>query len=211
MCDDPMYLRQMIIYTHLNPFHASLCTQLHEYPWTSHESYRDFSQGKEDAAINTERGLRAFAADSYDPVGMFSNYMRFIEYWTRRKALSLSEKIMFSPEELELAPIAPAGDAQYWNEYGDVGAAIPPRIKPDVRDRAISALRSIADDVSLEQLRCAGRSRELCAFRRQVIAILWANDYRNGAIARCVNVSPAHVSNVAAAMRAAQRAARIGI
>ena len=202
ICDDPMYLRQMITYTHLNPIRAGLCEAQRPFVWTSHSDYSEFVFAQTDGPIDVAHALRMFATTDLDDVPrMYANYMRFVEFWMRRPRLTLAEKLIYTDEERQLAPLAPAGDAFYWKMYGDVAPPNAQCVLPDIRDRAMSALRGIADDVSLQQVRSAGRIAKLSRIRRELIAILYACGYRNRAIARCLNVSPPLVSNVAADLR----------
>jgi putative transposase len=199
LCDHPAYVRQAIIYTHLNPCYARMCAHPDVYPWSSHLVYREPLRTK---AVDARHALRFFgSADCSDP-DCWTNYCAFLEYWLKRDRLPLGAMHIYRDDELALAPTALAGDAFWTTEYGDV-AQPPPRITQliDIRDRAAYVLRRLAMGISLADLRAAGRVRALCFYRRNVIATLYADGYANGAIARCLNVSHAHVSAVAAGLR----------
>lgn len=206
LCHDAAYLRQAIIYTHLNPFYAGLCHQPRDYQWTSHQPYEDRSLlhlSRERVAV--EHGLRLFASTTFDDSAIRADYMRFVTFWMQRERLPLGAKYVISDLETSSAPRAPGGDMFWVAEYGDVVAepSSCARGYGDLRDRAIAVLRKLADDLSLEQLRHCGRSKPASRVRRELIATLLIAGYRNGAIARCLNVSNALVSSVGAAIRMA--------
>ena len=203
ICEDPQYLRQIIVYTHLNPCRAGLCKHPDDYPWISHACYtaRNLSSSHL-TAVRGDYGRRFFAADADDAADARANYDRFVEYWLRRGKLSLSHLCIIPDEDLPFAPHAPMGDSFWMREFGDV--VRPPTsysLMVDVQDRAITALRALAPALSLSDLRCAGQSRPLVAIRRQLMAVLLAGGYRNGAISRCLNVSTSTVSVVAKELR----------
>ncbi|MGQ0562950.1 MAG: hypothetical protein ACT443_13885 [Gemmatimonadota bacterium] len=68
-------------------------------------------------------------------------------------------------------------------------------------------LKKLAPDCSLDMLRNAGRIRALSLLRRELIAVLLIEGYRGSAIARCLYVSQALVSDVARQIRGRIRAA----
>ncbi|MGQ0815070.1 MAG: transposase [Gemmatimonadota bacterium] len=204
MIDDARYLRQVIIYTHLNAYYAGLCNDPDEYKWSSHGAYTGLAGvAAWSMHVWADHGLRLFSSSPPGAASLRNDYMRFIRYWMRRPKLPLGAKYMFTAEQLPTVPLAEAGDAFFASEYGEIVSALPVPIPVtvDVRDRALTALRAVAPDLTLEEVRGAGRIKELNRVRKHVIAILLTSRCRNGAIARCLNVSTSHVSDVAAAIR----------
>jgi hypothetical protein len=129
--------------------------------------------------------------------------MRFIRYWMGRPKLPLGARYLFTAEEVAYAPLAEEGDAFWASEYGDAVSAVPNLVPTnvDIRDRALVALNALAPDLTLEQMRAGGRVEAIGRVRRELVAMLLAGGHRNGAIARCLNLSPSHVSAVAAEVR----------
>jgi hypothetical protein len=209
LCDDAKYLRQVLIYTHLNPFYAGLCADPNEYRWTSHRAYVDHARTPSPSMyVDADHGLRLFASSVPGFGDQRANYLRFIRYWMGRPRLPLGAKYLFTADEVAYAPLADEGDAFWASEYGDAVNAVP-KVVPtnvDVRDRALAALNVLAPDLTLEQVRAGGRVKDIGRVRRQLVAMLLASGYRNGAIARCLNLSPSHVSAVAAEVRSMELA-----
>jgi REP element-mobilizing transposase RayT len=204
LVDDARYLRQVIIYTHLNPYYAGLCSDPAEYKWTSHGAYAGLAgTAPWSMHVWADHGLRVFASAASVVGDLRTDYMRFIRYWMRRPKLPLGAKYLFTTEELETAPLAQHGDAFWQSEYGDVVPSVTcvASASVDVRDRAGTALRALAPDLTLDQVRLGGRIKAINSVRRQLIAMLLSSGCRNGAIARCLNVSTSHVSTVAADIR----------
>jgi REP element-mobilizing transposase RayT len=204
LCDDAKYLRQVIIYTHLNPFYAGLCTDPDEYRWTSHRAYVYHTwTPSASIGVDADHGLRLFASSASDVGEQHASYMRFIRYWMGRPKLPLGARYLFTAEEVAYAPLAEEGDAFWASEYGDAVSAVPNLVPTnvDIRDRALVALNALAPDLTLEQMRAGGRVEAIGRVRRELVAMLLAGGHRNGAIARCLNLSPSHVSAVAAEVR----------
>jgi len=204
LLDDASYLRQAIIYTHLNARYAGLCDAPEDYPWSSHPSYSGISQDTREKPLLVEHGLALFASDRSN-ISSRENYLEFVRYWMVRKKLPLGWKFILADDELPNAPRAHAGDAAWFAEYSHAinnGLGKTVRTNEDVQDRAIAALRMIDRELTLYDLRSCGRVKALGEVRRAVIARLVLESHRNSAIARCLNVSPAHVSVIAADLRA---------
>lgn len=213
LCDDASYLRQAIIYTHLNPFYAGLCSDPVDCKWTSHRAYLGLGcTGSWDQHVDADHGLRLFASSASGVVDFRKDYLRFIRYWMQRPKLPLGAKYLLTTEEVAAAPAAEYGNVYWSAEYGDVVASIPRFIQPtlDARDCVMTALRALAPDLTLEQVRTGGRVKAIGSVRRQLIAMLLTSGHRNGAIARCLNVSTAHVSEVASEMRYASSNGTLG-
>lgn len=210
VCDHPSYFRQIIIYTHLNPFYAGLCRDPADYPWTSHREYANFP-AHSGGSVCAAQGLAGFAAAPLHETNPRASYVRFIRYWMTRPRLPLGARYLFTEEEIATAPCAPIGDQLWASEYGDAVASIPGSSSAtgDVSDRALVILRRLAPDITLPQIRAAGRVKAIGPVRRQLIAGLLTSGCRNGPIARCLNVSHSHVSAVAAEVRAAALSAHL--
>lgn len=204
LCDDAKYLRQAIIYTHLNPVYAGLCKDPEDYRWTSHRLYSGHVRiSSSSVNIDADHGLSLFASTNSDADRRRANYMRFIGYWMQRPRLPLGAKYLYTLDEIAFAPRADEGDAFWLSQYGDALNAAPCAVPTDVdiRDRVLVALNALAPGLTLAQVRAAGRIKAIGHVRRQLVAMLLAGGHQNGAIARCLNVSAAHVSAVASEIR----------
>ncbi len=200
VCAGPDYLRQAIIYTHLNPTEAQLCEEPHQYRWSSHNAFgatQALPPWAEQLAAREAKLL--FANDSLHDDDVANNYMRILRYWAeRRRDRVPGERYLFEPPDREAHPSARLGDKYWAQTYSH--SAVAERVslvQTDVRDRAIMVLRGLNREVDIDMLRHMGNTRALRELRRNVIAALIGYGYRHAAIARCLRVSPSVVSDVA--------------
>ncbi|MGQ0814301.1 MAG: transposase [Gemmatimonadota bacterium] len=204
ICSGPRYLRQAIIYTHLNPWKIDLCCEPEDYAWSSAAAfYRPADMRPWAREVAVEKALLLFADNSFDKSDMLANYRAHIEYWkTRYKTMLPGDYLLFDPLPDPRRPGAAKGD-EYWSmEYAHV---VPQEQRvvdsQDISERAADILRTIEPDCTLDILRAAGRSKAAARPRRELTAALLARGHRNRAISRCLFVSPAYVSSVARMVR----------
>ena len=198
-CRDPDYLRNAILYVHLNPVRARLSRDVDDYPWTTHHDYcaRDASASAWDGRPGS--GLGLFAPDAgctHERVR--DNYRTFLDWRLQTDAANLARENgcdVFFPN----SPRYHGGD-QYWIER--FGASCPPRSEApngvvariDLRDLARRTLCDVEPTIPLDLLRSGGRTRPLVALRRHFILRAKRNGHRNRAIARFLNIDDATVS-----------------
>src|SRR5512132_2717960 len=78
--DDAAYLRQAIIYTHLNAHYANLCAGPAEYKWSSHQLYvRDICPEENSNNVHAGHGLAVFASDRQN-ITPRDNYLNFVRF-----------------------------------------------------------------------------------------------------------------------------------
>lgn len=198
VCSGPMYLRQAIVYTHLNPWKAGLCDGSSNYAWSSQSPFYGQpvrSDWQTMIAVAKARSLYAEGNDA--PADALANYDRFVEY-SKIRWQQFTGKRLFDLTDDAHRPHANVGDQNWAVEFARY---IPPAqraiVQRDIRDYAVEALRLNNPDCSLDLIRCAGRSRAISLIRRNLIAALLVAGYRNCMIARLLFVSPALVSDVA--------------
>jgi hypothetical protein len=199
LCDDPDYLRQAIIYTHLNAFYAGMCDHPDAYRWHSHAGYAGTRVDAPWRLALPAAGLSIFSQDNHDTP--HADYSRFINYWMKRPRLPLGVKYVQTDEEWEASPKTRAGDLAWKAMFGVPAVSGAPLRQLDIRDRAVSILGRLAPDLSLSQLRTGTPIKQMTQIRHELISVLDASGYRGVAIARCLNVSPALVSRVRATVR----------
>jgi len=82
-CADPHHLRNAIVYTHLNPVRAGLCTDPAEYAWTSHAAWlgnESACDGRRDPAA-VECGLPLFAVSArHSRSELVNDYLAFVKW-----------------------------------------------------------------------------------------------------------------------------------
>lgn len=203
VCPSPFYLRQAIIYTHLNAWKAKLCNE----PWEYTSCSDGLLLGRPNGAcwsrlIAVEKARLLFALDSLDEGCITRNYQEYITYWkTRYATAERMDALLFNEPDDRQRPCAPLGDGHWAANY--IGASVELRqsIKHDVCERATRILASLDPECSLDVMRMAGRSAAIVAVRRKLIAALVLAGYRVSSIARCLYVSQALVSEVAAGLR----------
>lgn len=208
ICDNSDYLRQAILYTHLNPWKAGLCRTPGDYRWSSQQVYaRDVTDSPWMQFIAVEKARLLFANETFEGDNVDVNYNAFLDYAKVRYLTAVpGDRLLYDWSDDWFRPRAPKGDEHWIETYSH---AVPQRHvlvqKRDLRDRAVDILRSIAPHCSLDDVRSCNRSRKIVQIRRNLIAILLTSGYRGSAIARCLFVSAALVSRVAAEIRNGQR------
>jgi putative transposase len=193
LCDSPDYLRNAIVYTHINPLRANLCTNLAQYRWTSHAELiareaRTCEEHPNPLYLFCDRAP-ATQAD------LVASYMKYVEWRITADQFAAEEK----PYTVAPPPSA-YGDAHFVKMYGALPTASPALLS-DLRDVAIQTLLVINRDIDVNELRTSRCSRPLTRIRRQLIASLLQRGYRGRAISRFFGISDAVVSKIAIQMR----------
>jgi putative transposase len=202
LCSDPDYVRAAIVYTHLNPWRASLCKNPCDYKWTSHAVYLGKSASYLfSTRIAREFGLQLFASDdASDPSTLRGNYLAAVTHRIQLDRMRSGEEIDVSIRGYDYV----RGDRFFLKDVPRTPRRPDPPWRPDLRDAALAALRVWKRDVDLADLRGSWLPHQLVQVRRNVIAWLLGRGYRGCDIAHFFGVSPATVSKVAIAMRKAQ-------
>jgi putative transposase len=202
VCADPDYVRASIVYTHLNPWRAGLCKDPCDYKWTSHEIYLGKTASYlYSTQLAANMGLRLFAHDGeLDPTSLRTSYLTEIRHRVLLDQAKAGADVNVSIRGCDYNE----GD-RYFRTQIRRGSQLPePPWRPDLRDAAQSALRVWKHDIALADLRGSWLPHQLVAVRKNVIAWLLGRDYRGCDIAHFFGISPATVSKVSTAVRAAQ-------
>jgi REP element-mobilizing transposase RayT len=201
-CADPDYVRASIIYTHLNPWRAGLCKDPCDYKWTSHETYLGKTASHlYSTQLAADLGLRLFAHDGeVNSTTLRSNYLRAVNHRVLLDQAKAGAEVKVSIWGCDHNE----GDRYFLTEMPRAPKAPEPPWRPDLRDAAQSALLVWRRDVALGDLRGSWLPHQLVAMRRNVIVWLLGRGYRGCEIAHFFGISPATVSKVSAAVRAAQ-------
>lgn len=197
-CRDPDYLRNAILYVHLNSVRARLCSGAEQYAWTTHHEYCARPASSSDWDGQPGSMVRLFApAVGCSVAEAVSNYRAFLDWRVRMDAAAIALQTRCDV----LVPTVPAylGGDVFWAERFATCALTQPaaRERPpllDLRDLARRTLRDNAPDLPLESLRSGRRSKVIVAVRRDFILRAKENGHRNRSIARFLNISDVAVS-----------------
>ncbi len=190
-CLDQDYVRTAVLYTHLNPVRAGICTSVYDYAWTSHHAYS--SDGEQAREIIPDDALRLFATRDTctDRDELRAEYLACLESWQRTMPIARADQ----------AAASVATGLFFADRFCVQLDGTAPIQSVDLRDRAQSILRLIERDCDLDMLRGSYIGRRASRIRRQLIAALLTADYRGAAIANLFKVSTAAVSQVSAQIR----------
>lgn len=213
-CLDPDYVRNAIVYAHLNPVRAGLVDQAIAYRWSSHAQY--VAAAVEPTCIT---GALAFE----DALGLFASqegaalpelrqaYCRYLAWRIERDRHNAAEEL---GETVGLPPSPPpvgSGDIWWYRMFarmprsaGGLSERAEDRSPPsrlDLSDIAKQALAEFAPAVSLERVRGNSKARGVTRLRRIMVTRMNAAEYPGRAIARYLRVSDQCVSNILAAYR----------
>jgi hypothetical protein len=192
-CRNPEYLRNAIVYVHLNAFRAGLHDSPEQHPWSMHHAYCAPVPGIVAPERGAISGLRLFApAEETDLVQCGLNYRAFLNWRVGVDAIAEGRPRVDVPTR----PVTEGGDLYWVGRFGSVCLAERP-FRPrllDLRDLALAVLREVSPDMNLELLRSGGRTRLLVAVRRQLIVRAKENGHRHRSIARFLRISDVTVS-----------------
>jgi REP element-mobilizing transposase RayT len=208
-CLDARRLRSALVYVHLNPVRAGVCTDPLEYEWTSHASY--CGNGLPISSACAELGLRLFADERNTSADACRNaYRQFIAWRLRVDALQQQQQRTVG--DWAVKPTADGGDDAWWDEFASASSKYTPAldVRPDLEAIARRAL-SAQPYMTLDVLRSGGRTPGLTAARCPVIERALQAGYANYQIARYLRISASVVSRVASEIRSkAARHAQTG-
>lgn len=202
VCTGPDYLRQAIVYVHLNPLAAGLCTDASSYKWNTHMAY---VSGREwwIPAANLQDGLLLFGNKSIHRQELINNYKRFVDYCVMRRRVSIpGANYLFDVGDLPAFPRTEYGDKHWSTIYSHKPKEEYHRPwLPDIRDKAVQILRGLDPGLTLDVLRAAGASKRSARTRVEVVAALSASGYRTSSIGRVLRISSSRVSQIKAQIR----------
>ena len=194
-CENADHLRRAIVYTHINPVRARMCSDACEYPWTSHARYLLDRNGGA-IALEIVHALKLFAdrpeCSLHD---LSSAYLRYA-HWRLEKDRHIEAGTGYAAREPESAH----GDRHFAQNFCSL-PTLWRKPKADLRDKAIELLEKLAPGTSVETLRRRTLSRPGTAIRNQLIAGLLQAGYRGKQISDFLRISDSTVSAVATAMR----------
>ena len=197
-CVTPDHVRETIMYTHLNPWRAGLCSDDLAYPWMTQAAYGP--SGEPDplgiASHDRDRVLELFALDAPTSVArLCADYARWVQWrmeQDRSRASRNGPTIATEPR-----PDSYWGDrawaTHFTTTFGRPDDA-PQWPLPDLRDFIAARLALIAPGCRPHDLRGTRIPRRFVAVRRRAIKEAATRGYRTGKIARFFGVSPATVS-----------------
>ena len=200
LCTTADHVRRAIVYTHLNPYRASLCDDPAEYHWSSHCLYMgatDQSRTLEHATAIVD-GLKFFAKSSTpdDALQQYIAHVRFQIAVDRVLNGNVAAHYVVAPDTCA------AGDEHWTAEYATSVDVLSNNhnLRP-IYDVALQLLARIDANCPLDLVRTNSRMRAVVALRRSLVAALIGQGYRGVDVARFMGVTPAAVSNIAGGLR----------
>jgi len=189
LCQDSEHLPNAILYVHRNPVVAGICQFPRDYNWSSAAAY----EGKRTPGwVAVEDGLRAFVGEqtsavddartSYNSRLQRTSQADLDSYWnwfwreTKRRRRTRDEYVPTSPHEKR---------AQL----------------RDIRDAALTILRTIDSQVDAQVVRSRYGGPHIVGVRQQLIAALVQRGYSGVSIAKYMRISQTAVSRVRSAIR----------
>jgi REP element-mobilizing transposase RayT len=195
LCATPDYVRRAIVYAHLNPWRAALCTDPAEYQWSTHALYLLASEDRTriDDGVAVVDGLRFFTrdVDSDDAFKQYIDHVRFQMAVDRFLRGDVPESRIVAPQRCD------AGDQHWYEQYASATASAPAALNQrPIFDVAQKILAQIDRDCPLDLVRTNSRARRIVAIRRNVAAALFDHGFRGVQIARFLGISASAVSEI---------------
>lgn len=211
-CADPSHARNAIVYTHLNPVRAGLCSRPSGYPWTSHTLYAERASNLPSElepiglVLDTAYVLPLFATGADRCASKLrDDYRAFVDWRLGIDPATGSD----DPEHGRSAPVPEF--ARSWADgrwasslsplfhspiVGNGGRiADPPYCSgPDMATIAQNTLTFEGPALSLDQIRGRLGGREASRMRHAIIRRLHAAGFQNVKIAEFLQISASAVS-----------------
>ena len=208
ICATSEHLRNAILYTHVNPVRANICSSATSYSWTSHGHYVADNAASFPAPDLVAEGLTLFATcEDRSLEQLRKDYLAFLEWRLARDEWDAAMEGGFPTLAEPRRPSTAGGDAM-WSHMvtQDVTstAATPQRSRPDLRDFVKHQLGNLLPGAGIDLLRYGSCSRIIVRARRGVIQGAILAGYTGKEIANFLLISESLVSKVARTMRDAR-------
>lgn len=196
----PQYVREAIVYTHLNPWRAGLCEDPADSEWTTHSLYLLCGAGAPhgDDGVDAAGALRLFrrSEEEDDALKQYLDHIRFRMAVVRFLRGELESCRIVAPSECI------AGDACWLQEFAPcVDQRVNSKTKRPIYDVAKQLLARIDPECPLDAVRNNSRYPRVVYIRRNLVIALIAQDFRRVDIARFMGLTPSAVSLIGAVLR----------
>lgn len=200
-CNDPVYLRTIIAYTHANAVTADICDQLADYRWSSHAVYSQPGLQSPHADFpQITSAVNLFASrPNLSPELVAADYCAYMDWYVRYRRLLRNGWA----GKLPASPPCAAGD-EFWLAYFGTPRTHeddPLLRQLDLADVFKRALDRIAPGVTMGFILANKANRRVVALRKELIIAGALHGYRGVEIARALNVAESVVSAVIVEMR----------
>lgn len=208
-CLDPDYVRNTIVYTHLNPVRASIVDDPAAYDWSSHRFYLDdaAAPGPMSSVLAVDDGLRLFAPRRAGTIAETRRaYTRFVSARMVRDRLAETDGDGVQPELQSTRPSMMAAELAWSHTFAPLfrdgiagGYDAPPTNgcpAGDLDRIARQTLSEHAPDLQLDDVRTNSKRPAVVRARRRLIPRLSAAGHSGAAIARFLGITQQCVSNV---------------
>ena len=205
-CTTSEHLRNAILYTHVNPVRASLCSSASSYLWTSHGLYADnHSEGFPASGLVAEALTLFGRCEGRSLEQLRGDYLAFAEWRLARDRWDAAFEGGFPTGAVPRRPSTAGGDAS-WSHMVTQGvtpsASEPQRKRPDLRDFVRNRLGVLLPGADVDLLRYGSRSKIIVHARRGVIQSAILAGYTGKEIANYLMISESAVSKVVRSIRA---------
>jgi hypothetical protein len=214
-CADPDHLRNAIVYTHLNPVRAGLCSTPDEYAWSSHRAWVGDVAVTGTRQIELTDSLQLFATGPRRTTAeLRADYVAFMEWRCAFDHWLLLEAEGKAPGCSPPSPPVGQGDA-HWKLYlcarppgfdahgvsGEPVTGDVDPLRPDLSAIAGQVLEESEPGLDARVLRSRWGGPVYVRARHLVIRRASALGYRNAQIAAYLRLSATAVSDVVTADR----------
>lgn len=213
-CLDPQYVRDVIVYSHLNPVRANLVECPADYRWTSHRLYMGEKEIPPcmNGVLASRHALALFAPR--ETSGLEERRRSYSQYvaWRMERDRHVAEGVEL--EDATPPPPVVGGDLCWSDTFdpffraapheteGDRKAPRPSRL--ELRDIARQVLVEHGAGVRLQRIRSNEKTRQVARLRSLMVRRMSAAGHRGKAIARYLRVSDQCVSNILVRQRRAR-------
>lgn len=201
VCADPEYLRNSIVYTHLNPVRAGLCSDPRDYEWSSHATFSADGEGASPSWLRLDEAIALFGREpERSRSELAGDYEAFVRW---RMAADRNTRLVEAGKAATGTapqPFTAGGDAHWVLLFRkDAPAAhecLPKAMRPDLRDIAHRLVAEIAPGHHLDRFRGRAGGPIGAALRKRISRGAAGEGYRNRQIAEFLGISASQVSRL---------------
>lgn len=198
LCASPDHVREALMYVHLNPYRAGLCTRDLDYLATTHGAYLPGADPTDHGIDPADQVvvLQLFGQnDGRSRDDLCGDYLSWLDWRLRQKSDDLVAGE--SPGRLDGMPDPGPGNRAWWRHFGPAIRAVekPERAPlPDLRDFVVTHIGTLEAKYTLDQLRGSWLPRDAARSRARLVRAAARRGYRTGTLADFFGISPSAVS-----------------
>lgn len=198
LCQSADHVREVIMYTHLNPWRAGLCDGGGGYRWTTHKAYLP---GSHPGALGIDPSAQRFVLELFAQGARTSrtdrcqDYLSWLDWRRAQDRKAELEDHDWAADSTPNRPSSRHGDEAWTRHFGMAVPGVEPSCwRPDLRDFVAAEIARFANGYTMRELSGSWLPRAAARLRARVIRAAARRGYPTVRIANLFQISPTTVS-----------------